>query len=67
MNPEDFRLVLGELGISQIRLARLLGIAATTVWRWGDGQAAIPGAVGLLMCALYAKLVTMEQLEALAT
>jgi transcriptional regulator with XRE-family HTH domain len=66
LSPDDFRAVLGELGISQARLARLLGVATTTAWRWAAGEVAIPRAVGLLLCALYAKLVTMEQLEALA-
>lgn len=34
MNGQEFREIRRELGLSQERLARQLGVTMNTVWRW---------------------------------
>lgn len=65
MTPTDYRNTLAALGISQARLSRLVKVNKDTPTNWAMGRTEIPGAVALILYALSAGLVTVEQLEAL--
>lgn len=42
MTPEEYRLVLDKLGLTQIASARLLGVDERTSRRWANGERDIP-------------------------
>ena len=69
MTPTDYRNTLAALGISQARLGRLVKVNKDTTTNWAKGGAKgnseVPGAVALILRALSAGLVTIDQLEAL--
>lgn len=66
MTPTTYRATLSDLGLSQARLGRLLGVNKDTPTNWGKGDAEIPRAVALLLGLMAAGTVTIEGLEAIA-
>ena len=49
MTPAEFAAIRGELGLSQLALARILDVARITVLRWENGLAPIPHTVDLAL------------------
>jgi DNA-binding transcriptional regulator YiaG len=49
MTPDQFRVALADLGLSQAGFARLAMVDARTVRRWCDGTRAVPGPVVALL------------------
>lgn len=65
MTPTDYRNTLAALGISQARLGRLVKVNKDTPTNWAKGNTEVPGAVALVLRALAAGIVTIDQLEEL--
>ena len=65
MTPTDYRNTLAALGISQARFGRLVNVNKDTPTNWAMGRNEVPGAVALVLRALAAGVVTIDQLEAL--
>ncbi len=55
MTPDQFRVALADLGLSQAGFARLAMVDARTVRRWCDGTRAVPGPVVALLRVMMAK------------
>lgn len=51
MSADEFRAALAGLGMSQARLARILGMEKTAPNRWATGHVPVPRAVELLLVA----------------
>jgi DNA-binding transcriptional regulator YiaG len=49
MTPDQFRVALADLGLSQAGFARLAMVDARTARRWCDGTRAVPGPVVVLL------------------
>ena len=49
MTAAEFLTLRRRTGLSQARLARLIGVCVATVSRWERGVTAVPGPVGKLM------------------
>jgi DNA-binding transcriptional regulator YiaG len=49
MTPDQFRVAIANLGLSQVGFARLAMVDARTVRRWCDGTRAVPGPVVALL------------------
>jgi hypothetical protein len=49
MTPDQFRVALADLRLSQVGFARLALVDARTVRRWCDGTRAVPGPVVALL------------------
>lgn len=47
MTPAEFAAIRSELGLSQLALSRVLGVARMTVLRWENGLVPIPRTVDL--------------------
>jgi len=63
MTPKAYREALAALGMSQARLGRLLACDKATPNRWAMGTAPVPRAVELLLLALCAGRLTIDDLE----
>ena len=55
MTPEEFRSLRNQLGLSQGKLARVLGVSVNAVQRWEKDQRGISGPVALAMRLLAEK------------
>lgn len=42
MTPDEYREVIGKLGLSQVAAAELLGVDARTSRRWANGERDVP-------------------------
>ena len=49
MTAAEFLTLRRRTGLSQAKLARLIGVCIATVSRWERGVTAVPGPVGKLM------------------
>lgn len=63
MSADEFRAALEQLGVSQIRWARLVGAEKGTVNRWANGLSQVPGSVHVLLAILLETDLTIEDLE----
>jgi predicted transcriptional regulator len=52
MKAHDFRFIRDTLGLSNSKLATLLGVEPRTVRRYSDGSRPVPGPVARLMWLL---------------
>jgi transcriptional regulator with XRE-family HTH domain len=51
MHGEELRSVIGDLGLSQVEAARLLGVETRTIQRWIAGANGVPEPVAQALCA----------------
>ena len=51
MHGEELRSVIGDLGLSQVEAARLLGVETRTIQRWIAGAYGVPEPVAQALCA----------------
>jgi DNA-binding transcriptional regulator YiaG len=49
MSPAQFKTELRRVGLSKRRLAGVLHVSRSTVYRWANGEVEIPGPVAVLM------------------
>lgn len=56
MSPDDLKKWREAHGLGQAELARLLGVAPNTVWRWEVGMRVIPPLLPLAIEAVEARL-----------
>lgn len=49
MTPAELKAARTRLGLSQTRLAALLGVEQSTVWRWESGENHVPAPVAAFM------------------
>lgn len=49
MSPQEFRAILGRLGVPQVELARIIRADERSVRRWILGEHPVPGAVALAL------------------
>ena len=66
LSPEQYLATLKALGLSQLRFGALLRQNKDTSTKWAKGRARIPMSAALLLRAMEAGFVTIEQLEELA-
>jgi len=66
MTPTTYRETLARLGLSQARFGRALGVDKMTPNRWAMGRSPIPHSVVILLRALDAGRLTVDDLERLA-
>lgn len=66
MTPDQYLAALKALGLSQLRFGALLRQNKDTSTKWAKGRARIPMSAALLLRAMEAGFVTIEQLEELA-
>src|SRR5262249_47209060 len=59
----EFGATLGELGLPQLRVAKLFGISSRHVRRWQRGDRRVPRAVGLVINLLVTGAVSIDQVE----
>lgn len=52
MTPEQLKTKLSELGLSQVGLARLIGVSDRQVRRWVRGDTPIPKPIEMLILSL---------------
>lgn len=52
MNPSDIATIRARMGLSQARLANVLGVHETTIANWERGRHAIPPPAALLLRTL---------------
>jgi transcriptional regulator with XRE-family HTH domain len=62
----EFRETLGALGLSQVHVAKLLGVRPRHLRRWRCGERRIPHGIILVMRLLTAGYITVDQLEEVA-
>lgn len=63
MTPDEYRVSMARLRLSQARLGRMLGVDKGTPSRWASGASTVPGSVALLLRSMVAGYVTPDQLE----
>jgi hypothetical protein len=63
LSPSGLRETLGALGLPQQCVARLFGVEPRAVRRWRDGTRPIPRGVGIILCLVAVRVVTVAQLE----
>lgn len=51
MSPNDYRAALAAIGLTQARLARILGSDKATTNRWSTGFRRVPRSIELLLAA----------------
>lgn len=55
MDKKEFKQKRAELRLSQMKLASLLGVDSSTIYRWETGKTPIPEHIRLAMWALKAQ------------
>ncbi len=45
MTKDEYRAAIGQLGLAQEEVGRLLGVGGRTARRWASGEAHVPGPV----------------------
>src|SRR5262245_58576181 len=63
----ELRATLDALGLTPGRAAQLFHVSSKSVRRWRSGNRRIPAGVGLVLCLLAAKAVTIDQVEQATT
>jgi DNA-binding transcriptional regulator YiaG len=64
MTPNQYRKAIEQLGLSQVRAARLLGVDPRTSRRWALEERSIPKHAAILLRLLLAGKITMADIEA---
>jgi hypothetical protein len=67
VTPKHFKATIDKLGLSQGRAAKLCGFHAGTAKRWAGGQRKVPEAVAIILRLMLAGILTVEQLESVAS
>jgi transcriptional regulator with XRE-family HTH domain len=63
VTPAEFRDTLHRLGLSQIGLARIMGVTRQSAWNWMRGEAPVPVIVVKLLALIEAGKITLEDLR----
>lgn len=63
MTKHQFRKILNLRGLSQRRLAKLLGVAERSTRRWALGESEIPAPVAVIMRLLDRGIISEKDLE----
>jgi len=64
MTPHQYRAALAKLGISQVRVAQLMGADPRTSRSWALGQNRIPPPVAILLRLMLIGRITVQDIEA---
>jgi transcriptional regulator with XRE-family HTH domain len=62
MTATQFRKILDRLGLSQLGLARLIGVDGRTVRRWALGERSAPEMVAIILRLMLAGKITADDI-----
>ena len=63
MQPSELRAIRAHLGLSQAKLAKVLGIGLSTLCNWEQGRRAIPGLGAKVLRMLHRDAGMVERLR----
>jgi hypothetical protein len=65
MSPDEFKLALAKLGLSQVACAQFIGVDPRTVRYYAHGAHVVPTLVALLLRTMVRKKITAQDATAL--
>jgi DNA-binding transcriptional regulator YdaS (Cro superfamily) len=63
MTSDQFRDIIGALGLSQLRASKLFGVDARTGRRWALGERSVPTTVAMLLRLVLSGKITVQDIR----